>query len=76
MAARAVGVLDSLAADIIAGIHDIAAVLMHMLMVPRVLAGSAGSFMRAVRRGCRPGELHGQHQQHEDDEPATHGRGF
>ena len=76
MAARAVGVLDSLAADIIAGIHDIAAVLMHMLMVPRVLAGRGRRLMCAVRRCRRPDELSGQHQQHEDDEPTTHGRGF
>lgn len=76
MAARAVGVFGAKAGAIIAGFGGIAATLMHVLMVPRVLAGSARGFMRAIRRGRCPDELHGQHQQHEDEEPAAHGREF
>jgi len=76
MAARAIGVFDTRAAALVAGGHGIAAVLMHMRVVPGVLAGGRCGLVRAVRRSRRPGELQGQHQQQEDDEPATHGCGF
>jgi hypothetical protein len=76
MAARAVGVVGTIASAIIASNRGIAAALMNVLMVPRMLAGRACCFMRAKRRSCRPCELNGQDQQHEDDEPATHGRGL
>ena len=76
MAARAIAVIGTKVATIVAGFGGIVAALMHVLMVPRVFAGGSRGFVRAVRQGCRPDELHGQHQQHEDDEPAAHGRGF
>ena len=76
MAARAIWVIGATASTIVASFGDIATALMDVLMVPRVFAGSGRGLMRAVRRGRSPGELHGQHQQHEDNEPTTHGRGF
>ena len=77
MAACAIAVIQATAGAIVAGLGGIATALMHMLMVSRMLAGNARRFVRAIGRGCRPDELHGQHQQHEDDdEPTTHGRGF
>lgn len=46
---------------------------MLMLVVSEVLHRYA-AFMAAVGRCCRPGELEGQHQEHQDEDTTAHGK--